>query len=59
MGIFFRKSINLGFLRINFSKSGIGFSFGIPGFRIVKPAKGKIYLQTGKNGFYYKKTIKD
>jgi len=59
MGLFFRKSINLGFLRINFSKSGVGFSVGIPGFRIVKPAKGKIYLQAGKNGLYYRKTIEE
>jgi hypothetical protein len=44
-------------LRINFSKSGVGFSFGIPGFRIIKPAKGKIYLQTGKNGLYYRKSL--
>jgi hypothetical protein len=59
MGFFFRKSINLGILRINFSKSGVGFSIGIPGLRIVKPAKGKIYFHAGKNGFYYRKTIKD
>jgi hypothetical protein len=57
MGLYIRKSINLGILRINFSKSGIGFSIGVPGFRIVKPAKGKIYLQTGKNGIYYRKNM--
>ena len=57
MGFYFRKSINFGFLRINFSKSGIGFSVGIPGFRIVKPPKGKFYLHMGKKGFYYKKRI--
>jgi hypothetical protein len=57
MGFFFRKNINLGIFRINFSKSGVGFSVGISGFRIVKPAKGKVYLQTGKNGLYYRKTI--
>lgn len=57
MGFFFRKSINLGFLRINFSKSGIGFSVGVPGFRIVKPPKGNIYLHMGKKGFYYRKNI--
>jgi hypothetical protein len=59
MGLFFRKSIDLGILRINFSKSGVGFSVGIPGFRIVKPAKGKIYLQTGMKGIYYRKTIEE
>jgi hypothetical protein len=57
MGFYFRKSINLGIIRINFSKSGVGFSFGISGFRIVKPAKGKLYVQTGKKGLYYRKTL--
>ncbi len=37
----FRKSINIGPLRINFSKSGIGFSLGVKGFRITRSAKGK------------------
>ncbi|NLW17160.1 MAG: DUF4236 domain-containing protein [Firmicutes bacterium] len=41
MGFRFRKSINLGKgLRINLSKSGVGFSWGMPGFRITKTAKG-------------------
>jgi hypothetical protein len=57
MGFYFRKSINLGFLRINFSKSGVGFSIGVSGFRIVKPPKGKFYLRMGKKGFYYRKSI--
>lgn len=41
MGFRFRKSINLGKgLRINLSKSGIGASIGVPGFRVTKKAKG-------------------
>ncbi len=41
MGFRFRKSITIGkFFRINFSKSGIGYSFGIPGARISRSAKG-------------------
>ena len=40
MGIRFRKSINIGPLRINFSKSGIGFSIGNGLFRFTKTAKG-------------------
>lgn len=43
VGLQFRKSINLGGgLRINLSKSGIGFSWGTKGFRISKTAKGKV-----------------
>ena len=41
MGLRFRKSINLGPLRINLSKSGVGFSLGVKGFRIGRSAKGK------------------
>ena len=41
MGFRFRKSINIGkFLRINFSKSGIGYSIGVPGARMSRSAKG-------------------
>ena len=42
MGLRFRKSINIGPLRINFSKSGIGFSLGVKGFRVSRSAKGKM-----------------
>lgn len=42
MGLNFRKSINLpGGFRINLSKSGVGFSWGVKGARITRTAKGK------------------
>ena len=41
MGFRFRKSLNLGPFRINFSKSGVGYSFGGKGFRVTKTATGK------------------
>jgi hypothetical protein len=40
MGIRFHKSINMGPLRINLSKSGIGYSVGTKGFRVTKKANG-------------------
>ena len=41
MGFRFRKSINLGGgLKLNLSKSGVGASWGIPGFRVTKKANG-------------------
>ena len=41
MGFIFRKSIKLGGgLKINLSKSGVGASWGIPGFRVTKKANG-------------------
>ena len=32
MGVRFRKNVNFGPFRINFSKSGIGASFGVKGY---------------------------
>lgn len=55
MGFYFRKSVNFGGLRFNFSKSGVGVSTGIKGFRIGKGPRGN-YVQIGRNGVYYKKT---
>ena len=63
MGWRFRRSINVGFgFRINLSKSGIGYSWGFPGYRVTKmatggtrttyslPGTGISYVeQTGKN----------
>lgn len=40
MGFRFRKSVNLGPLRLNFSKSGVGYSIGGKGFRATKKAGG-------------------
>ena len=40
MGWRFRKSINLGGFRINFSKTGIGYSYGAYGLRYTKKANG-------------------
>ena len=41
MGWRFRKSINLGFgFRVNLSKSGIGYSWGFPGYRKTWKANG-------------------
>jgi hypothetical protein len=42
MGLRLRKSINLGGgFRVNFSKSGVGYSWGVPGYRITKTASGR------------------
>lgn len=40
MGIRFRKSFSIGPIRINLSKSGVGFSIGWKGLRLTKKAKG-------------------
>lgn len=41
MGIRYRKSINLGGgFRVNISNSGVGYSWGVKGYRVTKTAKG-------------------
>jgi hypothetical protein len=39
----FRKSLKLGSIRLNFSKSGVGYSIGGRGFRVGQDAKGRSY----------------
>ena len=40
MGLRFRKSVKFGPFRLNFSKSGVGYSVGAKGFRFTKKAGG-------------------
>lgn len=43
MGLRYRKSINLGGgFRVNLSKNGIGYSWGVKGYRITKTADGRV-----------------
>lgn len=58
MGLFLRKSIKVGkFGRINFSKSGVGFSVGVKGARIGKSSTGKTYVAGGRKGIYFRKQL--
>jgi hypothetical protein len=43
MGWGFRRSIKLGPLKLNFSKSGVGYSVGVRGYRVGKDARGRSY----------------
>ena len=60
MGFRMRKSINLGGgFRINISKSGVGYSWGVPGYRVTKTAKGmtrKTYSLPGTGISYVEDT---
>jgi uncharacterized membrane protein YkvA (DUF1232 family) len=41
MGLRYNRSVNVGLgFRVNFSKSGVGYSWGVPGYRITKTARG-------------------
>jgi hypothetical protein len=56
MGFYFRKSVRVGLLRLNFSSGGIGISAGIPGLRIGTGPRGS-YVHAGTNGFYYRQSL--
>ena len=56
MGFYFRKSVNFGPFRFNFSRSGIGVSTGVKGFRVGTGPNGN-YVHMGRKGIYYKKTF--
>jgi hypothetical protein len=61
MGWSFRRSKSFGLFRLNFSKSGVGYSFGVPGARIGVNAKGKKYVRGGipGTGLYYQSSLPD
>lgn len=50
MGFRFRKSVNVGGVRVNFSKSGVGYSVGTKGARITKTANGRTRTTAGIPG---------
>jgi len=56
MGVYYRKSIKFGGFRVNLSKSGIGYSYGVKGFRISAGPRGT-YATVGAGGFYYRERI--
>lgn len=56
MGFFFRKSVNLGPFRFNFSKSGVGVSTGFKGFRVGSGPRGG-YVSIGAGGLYYRASL--
>lgn len=56
MGWFFRKSKSFGPFRLNFSKSGVGFSFGVKGARLSVNSRGT-YVNLGSGGIYYRQRV--
>ena len=55
----FRRSLRIaGPLRLNFSKSGLGLSLGVPGLHIGRGPRGS-YLRAGLpgTGIYYRKSL--
>lgn len=56
MGFYVRKSIKAGPFRFNLSKSGLGISTGVPGFRVGAGPRGN-YVHMGRNGIYYRASL--
>jgi hypothetical protein len=56
MGLYLKKSISLGPLRFNLSKSGGGLSLGVKGLRFGVGPRGT-YVHAGAGGLYYRKTL--
>ncbi|HEY4092666.1 MAG TPA: DUF4236 domain-containing protein [Luteibacter sp.] len=55
MPFYFRHSIKAGPFRVNLSKSGVGLSVGVRGFRVGVGPKGH-YIHAGGHGIYYRQT---
>lgn len=53
MGWYLRKSFSFGPLRLNLSKSGLGYSLGVKGARIGTGPRGN-YVHMGRYGLYYR-----
>ncbi len=56
LGLSIRKSVKVGNLRVNFSKSGVGVSTGVKGFRIGAGPRGN-YISMGRKGIYYRMNL--
>lgn len=57
MAWYIRKSFKLGsLLRLNLSKSGVGYSFGVKGARIAHGPRGN-YVHVGRYGLYYRQAL--
>lgn len=56
MGFYVRKSVKAGPFRFNMSKSGLGVSAGVLGFRVGTGPRGN-YVSVGGNGVYYRTTL--
>jgi hypothetical protein len=56
MGFYIRKSVRVGPIRFNLSKSGLGMSAGVKGFRVGAGPRGN-YIHAGRGGFYYRASL--
>ena len=56
MGWYLRKSLRIGPVRLNLSRSGLGGSVGVKGLRVGTGPRGQ-YLHAGREGLYYRTSL--
>ncbi len=56
MGFYVRKSVKAGPFRFNMSKSGLGVSVGVPGFRVGSGPRGN-YVSVGSGAVRYRSSL--
>jgi hypothetical protein len=56
MSFYLRKALKVGPMRFNLSKSGVGVSAGVKGFRLGTGPRGN-YVHMGRGGVYYRSTL--
>lgn len=56
VGFYVRKSLKAGPFRFNLTKSGLGVSAGVPGFRVGSGPRGN-YVRLGAGGVYYQTSL--
>ncbi len=57
MAWYLRKSISVGPIRFNLSKSGVGASVGVTGFRVGMRPNGSSYVHAGRYGLYVREEL--
>lgn len=57
MAWYLRKSVSVGPVRFNLSKSGVGASVGVTGFRIGIRPDGSSYVHAGRHGLYMREEL--
>lgn len=57
MGFYLRKSLKLGPIRVNLSKSGLGISGGVTGARFGINSRGEAYTHAGRYGIYHRQSL--
>lgn len=57
MSFYLKKALRAGPFRFNLSKSGVGVSTGVPGFRVGLVGPRGNYVHMGRGGIYYRKSL--